>query len=165
MFCSSCGEKIEEGVNFCPHCGAAQTQISNRKQGRKNSVISTTSKTFKGGIFKGITSVDKINEYLRSDNFGYVRWSFTVSDSIVRSITLTCDVMEDAVPYYFAIDLEMSPFSIIGALGSSLTRWKTEKAVNKWVEANPDAKLRNTRPIHDHGVDYAVFILYTRLKN
>lgn len=31
MYCSNCGNKLEEGTNFCPSCGSAQEQKNNKE--------------------------------------------------------------------------------------------------------------------------------------
>lgn len=47
MFCYKCGKQLDEGTNFCPHCGATQKKDENNQQKEDAKKVKSSQKQMK----------------------------------------------------------------------------------------------------------------------
>ena len=101
MFCSNCGCKLEDGVNFCPNCGTSQVKVEN-SQSVKEIPIVTQQKTgideqFQSSVKIGFVQAMKLyfenlfnfkGRATRSEFW----WSFLFNIVVVGIALLLCKV-------------------------------------------------------------------------
>jgi hypothetical protein len=126
--------------------------------------VDVITQSFNGGMMRGIQDEHRlqINEFLKNNNFQKVFWNFSIKNSRVYTITLTCDRTDRALPYRFAIGYEEAKNGKnFGWLSSVFTGWSVEKGLQNFQASHPNSIIKSTRPIHDHGTNYGLYILHT----
>ncbi|MGI2295955.1 zinc-ribbon domain-containing protein [Paenibacillus sp. GXUN7292] len=158
MFCSKCGIGLANGSRFCSGCGSPIGGIDRNQQ------FEVVTQSFNGGIMRGIQDEHRyqINQFLNNKNFQKVHWNFSIKNGRVYAITLTCDRTDRQLPYRFGISYEEAKSGKnFGWLSSIFTGWNVEKGLQAFQAVNPNAQIKATRPIHDQGMNYGLYILHT----
>lgn len=148
--------RIAENARFCSNCGASVKESTRYK-------TETITQTFKGNLFSGINEkhIPQMNEFLKNGNFQRVFWNFSVDRGIVSSVTLVCEKIDKPLHYRFGIHLDQAPVQkIFGGFSTLISRWNVDEAIQKFQSANPHCKIKATRPVHHHGINTMLFLLY-----
>ncbi|RCX15634.1 hypothetical protein DFP94_11482 [Fontibacillus phaseoli] len=123
----------------------------------------TVTKSFSAPIF-GLNEghIQQANSFLEKSNFKSVRWNLVVHVGGAKSMTLFAEKVSAEVPYRFGIAYLGTPGAkIFGYLSKVATGWNVEKAIDKFQKKHPGYKIKQTRIIHDSGINVGVYILYT----
>lgn len=157
MFCNKCGNELKSDDKFCSRCG---NKIGlNGDRNRREINKTTISQTFKGGflITNPFTLLDGINDYLFFKNLTYVNCNFSIYKGIVKSITLSCDEINEVSDYVYQMD-----YIKFGSL------WGTrnpDKYINEWIEKHPNTKIVHQRIVNMNGMAREGWILYKYKRN
>ncbi|KUP25805.1 hypothetical protein [Paenibacillus sp. DMB5] len=123
----------------------------------------TITKSYSAPIF-GLNEghVQQANYFLNNNNFKTVRWNLVAHVGGAKSMTLFGEKISRELPYRYGMTYLGAPGAkILGWISKVATGWNVEKALNKFQMMNPGYKIKQTRIIHDSGINCGVYILYT----
>lgn len=70
MFCSKCGNELQDGQAFCPKCGTAIQNTSKNQQKNKDSTSSVMESIKKANPFEEELEYEKRQDVLQLEKFG-----------------------------------------------------------------------------------------------
>ncbi|MHA6529136.1 hypothetical protein [Paenibacillus sp. BAC0078] len=106
--------------------------------------------------------MQRANQFLNNNNLKNVRWNLSVSVGGAKNLTLISERTTTSLSYRYGIVYMGAPGGrFLGYLAKVFSGWNIERAIEKFQINHPNYKIKQTRIIHDQGINYGVFILYT----